>query len=375
VVHVTAAAAWAVACGVMLGLGLWTLASLVPRFGRPRLIARVAPYVVDLSEEARAFVARRSVEPVPAFVALLGPTFGRLREALGRALGGSATLELRLRQAGGREGAQAFRSRQLLWSIGGAASGLLAALLVSQLRPLAPVATGAIALGAGIAGVLVQDRMLARAVKRRLGRITAELPTVLEFLTLSLSAGEGILDAIRRVSRAGHGEIAAEFAGVIAAVNAGSPLGAVLARLSADLRLPAFARVVDQVTGALDRGTPLAEVLRAQAQDARDDAKRDLLEVAGRKEVAMLVPLLIGLPYLYASSDLRENFRGRRRRTRCQTPGSRRSSRGPPARLGGRERLPRQRRVGHPIEGAARLRTDAARDTWRPHSGRRRLGH
>ena len=40
------------------------------------------------------------------------------------------------------------------------------------------------------------------------------------------------------------------------------------------------------------RGTPLAEILRAQAQDARDEAKRDLLETAGKKEVGMLVPLV-----------------------------------------------------------------------------------
>ena len=33
-------------------------------------------------------------------------------------------------------------------------------------------------------------------------------------------------------------------------------------------------------------------MLRAQAQDARDLAKRDLLESAGKKEVAMLIPLV-----------------------------------------------------------------------------------
>jgi tight adherence protein C len=49
---------------------------------------------------------------------------------------------------------------------------------------------------------------------------------------------------------------------------------------------------VEQVVGALDRGTPIVEVLRAQAQDSRDDAKRQLLETAGKKEVAMLVPLV-----------------------------------------------------------------------------------
>jgi len=33
-------------------------------------------------------------------------------------------------------------------------------------------------------------------------------------------------------------------------------------------------------------------VLRAQAGDAREAAKRELIESAGRKEIAMLVPLI-----------------------------------------------------------------------------------
>jgi tight adherence protein C len=52
---------------------------------------------------------------------------------------------------------------------------------------------------------------------------------------------------------------------------------------------------VDQLLGALERGTPLASVFRAQAHDSRDEAKRRLLEAAGRKEVAMLVPLVFGV--------------------------------------------------------------------------------
>jgi tight adherence protein C len=75
-------------------------------------------------------------------------------------------------------------------------------------------------------------------------------------------------------------------------VNTGVPLAESLNILASGMRLPALTRCFDQVTGALERGSPLAEVLRAQAQDARDDAKRELLEVAGKKEVAMLVPLV-----------------------------------------------------------------------------------
>jgi len=43
---------------------------------------------------------------------------------------------------------------------------------------------------------------------------------------------------------------------------------------------------------AIERGTPLAEVLRAQAVDVREAGKRQLLESAGRKEIAVMVPVV-----------------------------------------------------------------------------------
>lgn len=75
-------------------------------------------------------------------------------------------------------------------------------------------------------------------------------------------------------------------------MGTGLPFAGTLAALARDLDLPAFTRCVDQLLGALDRGTPLAEVFRAQAQDARDEARRSLLETAGAKEIGMLVPLV-----------------------------------------------------------------------------------
>ena len=44
--------------------------------------------------------------------------------------------------------------------------------------------------------------------------------------------------------------------------------------------------------GILTRGAPLAHVLQDQAVDAREDAKRALIEAAGRKEILMLLPLV-----------------------------------------------------------------------------------
>ncbi len=125
-----------------------------------------------------------------------------------------------------------------------------------------------------------------------MARIEEELPTVLEFLALCLSAGEGIFDSLRRVSEVGAGELTAELRGVVVAVGTGSSLPESLVALARRLEIPSVSRCVDQLVAAIDRGAPLADVLHAQALDAREDAKRGLIERAGRKEIYMLVPLV-----------------------------------------------------------------------------------
>lgn len=283
---------WGVVLGVSLGLGLWSLVSLVPRLGRPSLASRVAPYVADFSPGAQAMLARRTVDPLPIIGALVSPGFHRLRGVLGRVLGGSATTAMRLRQSGSALTVDAFRSRQLAWALVGAAAGILLSVALARTQTLPLAANVLLVLVLAVAGVLGCDYFLQRSATARLARMASELPTVLEFLTLSMSAGEGVLDAIRRVSRISRGELATELGAVIAEVNTGIPLTESLRRLSSGVQLPALTRCVDQITGALERGTPLAEVFRAQAQDSREDAKRQLIEIAGKKEVAMLIPLV-----------------------------------------------------------------------------------
>jgi tight adherence protein C len=284
--------AWATLCGLVLGLGLWSLISLVPRLGRPRLSSRVAPYLADVSSNARELLGRRPSDPLPVFGALLSPVFLRLRGGLDRMLGGRGAIALRLAQSGSTLSVEEFRSRQLVWALGGLAVGALLSLGIARVQSFPLPLHLLLVLVFGVIGLVLRDHLLQRAAKARLRRISSELPTVLEFLTLSLSAGEGILDALRRVSRVSNGALAAEFGSVVSAVNTGRPLAESLTALASGLRHPALSRCVEQVVGALERGTPLAEVLRAQAQDGRDDAKRELLEVAGKKEVAMLVPLV-----------------------------------------------------------------------------------
>lgn len=291
----TSAQLLAVPAGLALGLGLWSLLALLPRVGASPLAARVAPYISDVSTEARAVADRRPTEPAALLSGLASPALLRIRSLATSLLGGDEGVERRLRQAGSMATVEAFRARQLVAAAGGAVVGIAAAAATGRAIAAAPGAVTAIVVVCAGAGLLAPEQLLARMARARQARIAAELPTVLEFLALSMSAGEGVRDALKRVAGASNGELARELGRVVAEVHTGVPLADALSRCAGLLGLPALTRTVDQLIAALDRGTPLVEVFRAQAQDARDDTKRQLLEAAGRKEVAMMVPLVFGV--------------------------------------------------------------------------------
>ncbi len=276
----------AVVLGGALGVGIALVVTIAPRWGAASLQRRIAPYVRDISDPQ----GLTPLVPLPMAAGLSAV----LRQRLERVLGGSDALAARLRQAGrrcDRSGVSAFRARQLAWALSGlAAGGLLVVALVVTGRFSAVAAV--IPLIAALAAAACPDLLLAHAATARVARIEEELPTVLEFLALCLSAGEGILDALRRVGEVGAGELTGELRTLVLTVGAGSPLAETLTAMARGLNVPALTRSIDHIVAAIDRGAPLAHVLQAQAGDTREDAKRGLIERAGRKEILMLLPLV-----------------------------------------------------------------------------------
>lgn len=284
---------FAIPLGVLLGLGLWTLLALLPRFGAPRLSLRLAPYLTDISPAARRLLDDRRVEPAGALLVTLEPLADRARRGIAALLGGDDGVARRLRQAGDSSEVRRFRSRQLLATALGLAVGVVGAALAHRQGTLPPSLIPALVLAGGAAGLLLPEQLLARRARRRQQRIADELPTVLDFLSIALAAGEGVADALARAARSGNGELARELSRIVAETHSGVSLAVALTRGAEALALPTLTRTVDQLVGALERGAPLAEVLRVQAADARDESRRQLLESAGKKEVGMMVPLVL----------------------------------------------------------------------------------
>ena len=147
-------------------------------------------------------------------------------------------------------------------------------------------------LTAFVVGVLARDNHLTSQVKARERRILAEFPTVAELLALAVAAGESPVAALDRVVRRSGGELSADLARVLADVRTGEPVASAFDRMAASTGLPLVARFAQGIAVAVERGTPLADVLHAQAADVRDAGRRELIEVAARREVAMMVPVV-----------------------------------------------------------------------------------
>ena len=277
--------------GLALGVGLALVVARLPLLRRISLDDRLAPYLRDGVRPSRLLV-RGSTTSMPALRRLLGPVVGDAARRADQVMGGTASVRRRLVRAGREPDIEAFRAEQLLWGTAGLGLGVLVAALLWWRGAGSAPALVTIVLVSGAFGVAARDWSLTQGAARREARILAQFPTVAEMLALSVGAGEGPVAALDRVSRLSDGELADELRRTLADARAGASLPTALQSLSDRTGLVPLARFVDGVVVAVERGTPLADVLRAQAQDVREAGQRALMDAAGKKEIAMMVPVV-----------------------------------------------------------------------------------
>lgn len=283
--------------GLTLALGLLVTVRSAPPLRPVRLVDRLAPYLPDAPAPSK-LLAVPGARSMPFVVAgrLFGPVLGELARWVDRTLGGAASVRRRLTglRADNTTTVEEFRLEQVLW---GAVAMVAAAVGTVALGALggfiAPLLVIAVALGGFVGGVLGRDWYLSRQVQQREDAIMAEFPVVADLLALAVVAGEAPTDALQRVCRlTAGGQIAADLDVALARARAGQSLTVALTSVAESSTFEPFARFIDGLVIAIERGTPLADVLRAQAVDVREASKRALLEAGGRKEISMMVPVV-----------------------------------------------------------------------------------
>ena len=248
----------ALALGGMLGLGLWALCATIPLWSAPSLARRIAPYIRDVTDPAgTSLPPAHSFDPAAGMMNAARWGSNLVRERVSRWVGGAATLRDRLDRAGWGMSVDSYRGRQLTVALAAAGCAIVVAAILTTREGSSP-ALWLLTIVAAIAGFLGCDAVLTRAIAARRARVEDELPTILDFLALCLSAGESLPDALSRTSEIGSGVLAKEMRRLIVETRTGSPLSAALTAWGARLGVPAVTRVVDHLVAAVERGAPLA---------------------------------------------------------------------------------------------------------------------
>lgn len=258
----------------------------MPPLRRRRMGTRVSPYLSGLRGRPSTLLARQPSSR-SGLEARAEAVFRRFGVSTDR------TLLRRIHGAGLDIDAGGFRLEQLVWAISATvaswalAASAMAAGMAVDFRALPAMSAVAFA-----GGFLARDWWLARQVEARRSQLQEELPTAIDLVTLSIMAGESVPAGFARVARVLKTGIGGEFEKVVADIRAGSSTVDALDDLRRRIPLPGVARLVDALITGIERGAPLADVLRAQAEDGREARRRMLLEMGGRREVLMLVPVV-----------------------------------------------------------------------------------
>lgn len=281
--------------GLVLGAGLWLSITRLPAMRKPSFAQRVEPQLRSVAIRSKLLDGDESATLFGPLERIFRLVLSDAVQRLGKFNVSVHGLSGRLEQAGRSETALEFRAVQLLCAGTGLMAGALVSLFLLWQGSINLMGAVALTLAPMLGGYLLYDYLLGVRIKRRQALMLIEFPALAELMALAVSAGESAASALDRVARSSNGVLSAEFGKVLAQTRTGMPLVEALNEFSARVDVAALARFVDGISVAVNRGTPLAEVLRAQAQDVRDVAKRELMESAGRKEIAMMVPLIFGV--------------------------------------------------------------------------------
>ncbi len=257
----------------------------------PSFEARIAPLLRIPSGGATATGAP-GASRYPRVERVLGRRLASAVRFASRVGSSPSDVVSRLRRAGSALTIEQYRAEQVVWGLAGLAVGLVLAVGLGISRGSSPVALVGLIIAFACAGAVGREYALGRAVARREARILAELPTLAEMLALCVNAGEGISSAIDRISRIAAGALADEFRVVLGSMRAGTPLADALRDLADGTRVAELRRFADGIAIAVERGTPLADLLHAQATDIREAGRRRLIEEGGKREIAMMVPVV-----------------------------------------------------------------------------------
>lgn len=280
--------AWGALLGGTVALGVLLVGLRLLNMRRADLSVRVLPYLHDLPQVE----VPRTAPSTGAARGVFGPLLRNAADAVEKVLGGSASVQRRLDRADIDKTVHEFRIQQVVWGLVGFSVAAVLCVIRALTTPGGTVFLLVLTILAFVMGVIFCDNHLSSLAKRREQLILLEFPVIAELLALAVAAGESPVAALDRVVRRSQGALSSDLTRVLADIRTGTPVGTAFDGLAGRTGLALVGRFAEGVAVAVERGTPLADVLHAQAADVREAGRRELIESGARKEVAMMVPVV-----------------------------------------------------------------------------------
>lgn len=122
--------------------------------------------------------------------------------------------------------------------------------------------------------------------------IELEFPSVVELFAILLAGSMSPATALLRISERITGEFASVLRDSVSEIQDGANFSQALDVVSSRVKSPMVRRFCDSLTIAIERGTPLLDVVHRQVEEVRQQQRSKLLESAGKAEIGLMIPVV-----------------------------------------------------------------------------------
>lgn len=139
--------------------------------------------------------------------------------------------------------------------------------------------------------------------KKSRNLIELEFPLVVELFAILLAGNQSPATALDHISRRTTGEFSIVLRDAVNEIHQGANFSQALDLLSARIQSPMVRRFCDSLMIAVERGSPLIDVVNRQVEEVRNEQRSRLLESAGKAEIALMIPvvfLILPISVLFA---------------------------------------------------------------------------
>ena len=136
------------------------------------------------------------------------------------------------------------------------------------------------------------DITLKASSKKSRRAIEAEFPLVVEQFAILLGGNLSPATALDQLSKRTEGQFAVVLRDAVAQIRQGSSFAQALDLLSHRIDSPMVRRFCDSLLIAVERGSPLIEVVTRQVAEVRNEQRSRLMEAAGKAEIALMIPIV-----------------------------------------------------------------------------------